>query len=121
MFGNMNIPVPAQNSCLREFVGNKNGNYVLPFLESSFENCFHQLFGLVNTIEKNSNIVMYSVTMLPSGKKLDEFLELCIKKNVVLFFVLENFDSKIPYSNLLTEIEVYNLKRLEAKVDYEKI
>ena len=45
-FGGMKMPVPAQNSCLREFVATETDVHPA-HLESGFENCFHQLFGLI--------------------------------------------------------------------------
>lgn len=103
-FGGMVIPVPAQNSCLREFVASRSGQYVLPTLESHFDNCFHQLFGLVRIIEKNSAIVMYSISLLPVGEKLSLFLQKCTDKNLTLCFVLENQEDHPSYESIFREI-----------------
>jgi len=114
------MSVPSQNSCLREYVNNKNGTFMLPFLESSFDNCFHQLFGLARVMNAQSNILMYSVTMLPPEKKLNEFLDICSKKEINLCFILENFVSFRPYSDLKNEIQTYKLKNLENNLTEEK-
>jgi len=112
-FGGMSIPVPAQNSSLREYISQKNGTYILPNLESSFHNCFHQLFGSLNNLNNNDMIVMYSLTMLPDGKKLDTFLDMCSLKNIGLAFVLENISVRDDFSIILNELESYKLSRLE--------
>jgi sporadic carbohydrate cluster protein (TIGR04323 family) len=112
-FGGMSIPVPAQNSSLREYVAQQNGIYVLPNLESSFDNCFHQLFGAVNMVDSESTIVMYSLTMLPSGSKLTRFLSSCKIKNISLAFVLENILVSKNFSRIHDELESYKLSRLE--------
>tara|TARA_B100000902_G_C26957587_1_gene738906 strand:+ start:222 stop:593 length:372 start_codon:yes stop_codon:yes gene_type:complete len=114
----MNIPVPGQNSILREYVRAQKGQYALPSLESAFPNCYHQLFGLLRSIEPKSNLAMYSVTMLPKKNKLQLFIRLCKEKQVSLHFVLENLVSNEPFSNLLSEIENYELKEYESKFDY---
>lgn len=109
----MSIPVPAQNSCIREYVSQKNGTYILPNLESSFDNCFHQLFGALNVLKKEDLIVMYSLTMLPSGDKLDTFIDKCKQKKVGLAFVLENISILNNFSKILDELKSYNLSKLE--------
>ena len=112
-FGGMSIPVPAQNSSLREYVSQKNGTYILPNLESSFHNCFHQLFGSLNNLNNNDMIVMYSLTMLPDGKKLDTFLDMCGLKKIGLAFVLENISVRDDFSIIKNELKSYKLSRLE--------
>ena len=112
-FGGMSIPVPAQNSCLREYVSQKNGAYILPNLESSFDNCFHQLFGALNNLNNDDIIVMYSLTILPSGNKLHTFLDKCKKKNIGLAFVLENISVSNNFCKILDELKSYNLSKLE--------
>ncbi len=109
----MSIPVPAQNSCIREYVSQKNGTYILPNLESSFDNCFHQLFGALNVLNKEDIIVMYSLTMLPSGEKLEAFIDKCKQKKIGLAFVLENITISSNFSKILDEFESYNLSKLE--------
>ena len=108
----MSIPVPAQNSCLREYVAQKQGIYILPNLESSFDNCFHQLFGAINSATSGSMIVMYSLTMLPNRKKLNKLLIECREKDIGLAFVLENFSVSDNFTKILDELESYDLERL---------
>ena len=112
-FGGMSIPVPAQNSCIREYVSQKNGTYILPNLESSFDNCFHQLFGALNFLNNGDIMVMYSLTMLPSGDKLVTFIDKCRQKKIGLAFVLENISISNNFSKILDELESYNLSKLE--------
>jgi sporadic carbohydrate cluster protein (TIGR04323 family) len=109
----MRIPVPAQNSSLREYVTQKHGTYLLPNLESSFDNCFHQLFDAINTASADSAIIMYSLTMLPDGAKLDKLLSECKLQGITLTFVLENFSVSENFSKILDELESYSLATLE--------
>jgi sporadic carbohydrate cluster protein (TIGR04323 family) len=113
----MRIPVPAQNSCIREYVSQKNGTYILPNLESSFENCFHQLFGAINILHEGDMIVMYSLTMLPDGNKLDTLITNCKNKKIGLAFVLENISITKNFSKILDELESYKLSKLELNLD----
>ena len=112
-FGGMSIPVPAQNSSLREFVAQRKGTYILPNLESSFDNCFHQLFGAITSVSRGDAIVMYSLTMLPNGSKLQMFLQQCKVKGITLAFVLENFSVVDDFSTILKELASYTLADLE--------
>ena len=112
-FGGMIMPVPAQNSCLREYVANKNGTFILPNLESSFENCFHQLFGAINNLSRGEALVMYSLSMLPHGKKLKDLLHKCTIKKITLAFVLENFTVCEDYSKVVNDLNDYELASLE--------
>jgi sporadic carbohydrate cluster protein (TIGR04323 family) len=36
-FGGFVMPVPAQNSCMREYVSRQGGSYVLPLLELMYD------------------------------------------------------------------------------------
>ena len=118
----MTIPVPAQNSCLREYVSRNGGSYILPNLESSFDNCFHQLFGAAHNISSGDLIVMYSLTMLPEGLKLDRFLGDCRIKGIGLAFVLENIKVFGDFTKVLDEQRSYKLAGLELdKIGWELI
>ena len=64
-FGPFSMPVPAQNSCLREYVASKDAIYGLPQCENIFPNSYVQLFGTINSIEPGGHVVMYSFHMLP--------------------------------------------------------
>jgi sporadic carbohydrate cluster protein (TIGR04323 family) len=114
-FGEISMPVPAQNSCIREFVHLKNGEYVLPLLESHFHNCFHQLFTLAATIPNDQCIVMYSLKMLPVDDKFKELEIICKRKNLSFAFVLEslqcNFNGNIISRELRNlSIDTYTMK-----------
>lgn len=115
------MPVPAQNSCLREFVSNSGGEYILPHLESSFEECFHQLFGLVEDLAKDDMVLMYSVSMLPKGEKLEQFLVRCAERKLGLAFVLENIKEQAPFARTLQELDCYSLAELQCSdLDWER-
>ena len=116
-FGGMSIPVPAQNSCIREYVSQKKGTYILPNLESSFDNCFHQLFEALNVVKNGDIIVMYSLTMLPNGDKLQTFIAMCKQKKIGLAFILENISISNNFTEILDELEAYNLSRFELNDD----
>tara|TARA_E500000178_G_scaffold294485_1_gene299838 strand:- start:699 stop:1112 length:414 start_codon:yes stop_codon:yes gene_type:complete len=120
-FGGMSIPVPAQNSCIREYVSQKNGTFILPNLESSFDNCFHQLFEALNVLHEGDMIVMYSLTMLPDGIKLETFIDKCKQKKIGLAFVLENISISKNFSKILDELESYKLSKLELNLDEWKL
>ena len=89
-FQGLSIPVPAQNSCLREYAASNKLDYVLPPLELNFENCYMQLFTLVKSLKEGDIIGMYSAAMLPkSDKKLNFLFDEINKKNNSIFCILE--------------------------------
>jgi sporadic carbohydrate cluster protein (TIGR04323 family) len=102
---------------LREYVANKNGTFILPDLESSFENCFHQLFGAINNLSNGEALVMYSLSMLPNGKKLNDLLDKCVIKKITLAFVLENFTVCDDYTKVVNDLNDYQLASLEFNED----
>jgi len=112
----MMIPVPAQNSVLREFVQRKSGIYVLPPLESRYTNCFHQLFGLIQSVPTSGSVVMYSVLMLPRGDKLKKLQKISNTKEISFGFALENVYSELN-DIVFKEIKIYNLKKYVSTVD----
>ena len=97
-FQGFTIPVPAQNSCLREFASSQKLIYVLPQLEHYFEDCYMQLFSLIKIINEGEILAMYSASMLPLDlDKLKYFFSELESKNAKVHFVLEaktikNFD-----------------------------
>ena len=111
------MPVPAQNSCLREFVNRNKGIYVLPHLESNFENCYHQLFGLLNQIQKEEHVLMYSILMLPKdNQKRKEVYNILFKKGLVFDFVLENISTSNK-QEIEDELKIYDLKKLTSSME----
>ena len=89
-FGQFSMPVPAQNSCLREYAKNHGFDYALPQCEHIFDGCFVQLFGTLNECETGGHVVMYSSLMLPERSldmnKLKSILE---EKEITIHTVLE--------------------------------
>ena len=73
-FQGLTIPVPAQNSCLREFAKAQKLVYVLPPLEHYFQNCYMQLFTVLKSMQDGDILAMYSAAMLPTNKKKLEFI-----------------------------------------------
>lgn len=90
-FGNFSMPVPAQNSCMREYASNNNYKYSLPFLELMYDNCYAQLFRVIHSMPANSSFLCYSIHMLPlyDDLKLSKIIKLFTKKNILLHFILE--------------------------------
>jgi sporadic carbohydrate cluster protein (TIGR04323 family) len=111
------MPVPAQNSCLREYVARHNGTFVLPPLESNFHHCFHQLFGLVKIVPVGVTILMYSMLMLPNGHKFDEFKRCISARKIKSAFVLENCEGFIDDEIIRSALESYKLKDLSKPID----
>ena len=61
---------------------------------------------------------MYSVTMLPEGKKLDHFFSKCKEKEIKLAFVLENFIAEWPFNELENELNTYKMGNFECSGEY---
>ena len=118
-FGGISMPVPAQNSCIREFIKNRQGDYILPALESHFDNCYHQLFNLASIVPSGQSIIMYSLSMMPSEKKLDMLLSSCGKREISFAFVLEAFESRSSFQNIIHELNATNMHSYIS--DYEEI
>jgi len=89
--GDIFLPVPAQNSVLRE-VSNRFGiQYILPRVEHFYEDSYIELNTLLDTSLEKSLIGMYSFLMLPLDlSKLNEISEKLKKKNLKIYFALEN-------------------------------
>jgi sporadic carbohydrate cluster protein (TIGR04323 family) len=89
-FGPFAMPVPAQNSCLREYAATMGFAYAQPQCEHIFENCYVQLFGTLNGAPAGGHIVMYSFHMLPEvPRDLQKLMEIVQEKKLTLHFVLE--------------------------------
>lgn len=90
-FQGLTIPVPAQNSCLREFAKAQKLVYVLPPLEHYFQNCYMQLFTVLKSMQDGDILAMYSAAMLPTNKKKLEFIFSELKYlDAKMHFVLES-------------------------------
>ena len=88
-FQGLTIPVPAQNSCLREYARTNELTYVLPPLEHYFENCYMQLFTALELLEERDILGIYSAAMLPlENKKLRNVFNLIEKKKSSIYCVL---------------------------------
>ncbi len=89
-FQGLTIPVPAQNSCLREYAKANELIYVLPPLEHYFENCYMQLFTALESLEERDILGLYSAAMLPlANKKLRRVFNFIEKKNCSIYCILE--------------------------------
>ena len=89
-FQGFTIPVPAQNSCLREYAKANDLIYVLPPLEHYFENCYMQLFTALKAMEKGDILGMYSAAMLPQDEiKLNFIFDEIKKREGSIYFILE--------------------------------
>ena len=89
--GDIFLPVPAQNSVLRELANRLDLNYILPRVEHFYEGSFIELNTLLKIADKKSIIGMYSFLMLPMDlNKLKKINNLLSKRNLRIYFVLEN-------------------------------
>ncbi len=88
-FGNFSIPVPFQNTILRDYFRSISLPYCLPEVEHKFDNCYMSLFTLMEKMEKNSTIYMVSLEMLPSNKKFNEISKIALSKEISFFGVLD--------------------------------
>ncbi len=89
-FGPFIMPVPAQNSCLREYANLMNFSYNMPQCEHIFSRCYMQLFSTLTSIEPGGNIVMYSFHMMPKDAgKMKNILDIQQQKKLTFHFVLE--------------------------------
>ena len=126
-FQGFTIPVPAQNSCLREYARANDLIYVLPPLEHYFENCYMQLFTALRSMESGDILGLYSAAMLPKeGTKLKYIFDEIEKKGSSIYFILEakkvkniNDAKKILFSyslkNLfdnMTQLDLVSMRRL---------
>ena len=111
------MPVPAQNSCLREYVNRKEGQYILPALESNYADCYHQLYGVLQSIPEISVLIMYSALMLPNIQiKRDKIYELGRKQRVHFAFVLENLETQ-EIDEIESELRNYELKSFSQSIN----
>jgi sporadic carbohydrate cluster protein (TIGR04323 family) len=105
-FGPFAMPVPAQNSCLREYVYALNSVYGLPQCENIFPDSYVQLFGTINQLENGGHLAMYSFHMFPKRESdLAPLMSKITLKSLNIHFVLER---KILRNNShLEELLIY--------------
>ena len=116
-FQGFTIPVPAQNSCLREFAKAQGLVYVLPPLEHYFEDCYMQLFTVLKSLEKEDILAMYSVSMLPSNsEKLEYIFSELQKSEGKIHFVLESKTIK-NFNEIKPFLFSYSLKNIFDNMD----
>ena len=115
-FQGFTVPVPAQNSCLREFAKSQNLIYFLPPLEHYFEDCYMQLFTALKSVEKGDILAMYSAAMLPTdlGKLKYIFSELKLRQGQIHFILEGKTVSNIDDVNAL--LFSYSLKNIFDKM-----
>ena len=89
--GDIFLPVPAQNSVLREASNRLGTQYVLPRVEHFYKDSFIELNTILDSCLQNSIIGMYSFLMLPLNlSKLSKISNKLKSKNLKIYFVLEN-------------------------------
>ena len=110
-FGDFVMPVPAQNSCMREYVHRRDGLYIPPQLEHKFENCYMQLAGTISSSLAGDFIVIYSFEIIYLNfLKTLPFFRAAFLKSVTVCFVLENFDVKSEV-DLLQKYKMRNIRK----------
>lgn len=89
-FGQFSMPVPAQNSCLREYAVGNGFSYAIPQCEHIFKDCYVQWFGTMNSAQQGQDIVIYSLLMLPTrGSDIEAMIEIMESKSLTIHSVLE--------------------------------
>ena len=111
--GQFVIPVPAQNSCLREYATRNNLEYAMPQLEHKYQNCFMQLYSVINNSEKNDIIGLYSLeTLRENPKKSLEIVKYGLERHNTFHFVLEN----LFISNLDDFMKILNIWFIQKNI-----
>jgi len=120
-FGGLSIPVPAQNSCLRELARTRSVAYALPPLEHKFENCHMQLFTVLTNAEQGDIVAMYSVAMLPihNREKMSIIDSVANERGLAFCFVLEGVEclSLSSISNIISSYIIRDLYAGHRKLD----
>ena len=90
-FGDFAMPVPAQNSCMREYAASKGLSYSLPSVELIYDHCFINLFSLLQRTEMQDHVCCYSFLMLPLryDQKFEKLIEITQEKCLTWHFVFE--------------------------------
>lgn len=90
-FGDFAMPVPAQNSCMREYAASKSFNYSLPSVELIYDHCYLNLFSLLQRVDTEDHICCYSFLMLPLNysAKFEKLIEITQQKSLTWHFVFE--------------------------------
>lgn len=95
-FGDFVMPVPAQNSCLREYCKNINGQYIIPQLEHKFDNCYMQLWTTTKAMKSGDVLAIYSAEIVISSLKPITLIKSLATKGIMTHFVLENISIHTP-------------------------
>lgn len=110
-FAGLSVPVPAQNACLREYARSLDQPYCLPPLEHKFDNCFMQLFTVINSAVHKDTIAMYSISMLPLNdiSKLSKLRDVGLSKHLSFAFILESVTTADLF-DLTSIMQSYSLR-----------
>ena len=95
----ISMPVPAQNSCLREYCKLRNITYILPRVEHHFDNSYSELLGLIEDCPHDTTIGMYTFLMLP------------LENEIALNTVLASLSSKINLAFVLENIQISSVNQ----------
>jgi sporadic carbohydrate cluster protein (TIGR04323 family) len=110
--GDLCIPVPAQNSCLREYARSVGAIYVLPPLEHNINDSYMQLYTAINISDHGDTIAMYSLMMMPSClHKLQGVFTASEAKKISFYFILESKRVE-NIDGFLSEFRSYELRSL---------
>jgi len=117
-FGSFVMPVPAQNSCLRDYVSRNGGVYVPPQLEHKFESCFMQLAGTTVKAGEGDFILMYSVEMiLESPEKSIKIMKRSFERGTIFAFVLEN----IMFVDCISFLDFIEIRKIGRYIMPDKL
>jgi sporadic carbohydrate cluster protein (TIGR04323 family) len=114
-FGSLFLSVAIQNKLIREYCTNKGLHLSLPVVESHWNDCYHQLFGLCNKVETGSHIILYSAAMMPDNKKYIELKKLIADKDIKFHFIQENINGKLGNKDIELAMLDYRLREYVGK------
>lgn len=114
-FGSLFLSVAIQNKLIREYCVNKSLHLSLPVVESHWNDCYHQLFGLCNKVESGSHIILYSAAMMPRDKKYTKLNKLISDKDIEFHFIQENINGKLGNKDIELAMLDYRLREYVGK------
>ena len=96
---------------IKNYCQNNEILFSLPAEEYIFKDCFIELMGIINNLEKIDGIIMPSIFLLPRNK-VEYIVNSCKDHSVELHFILESIIIK-PNQNRLEEIvELFEINNI---------
>jgi sporadic carbohydrate cluster protein (TIGR04323 family) len=90
-FGGFKMPATVQNLVMRDYVARNDYTFKLSVDEHSFENCYLQLYAVIDELAQVDGIVMCSAYMLPkTPARRRLIIEKALGLNAQMHFVFES-------------------------------